>query len=234
MVRQALTDANPPERKRPDRVRAVLSPVMSFVDAILEADRRSPRKQRHTARRIWEWIRAELPEHQVGESTVREYVREKKRQLGASGTVFIPQAYVLGQEAQVDFYEAWADLEGERTKLQVFTMRSMGSVAAFHRAYRRATQQAFLEAHEHAFAYFGGVFRTLRYDNLKAAVKKVVRGYRREETARVLLHSDRIGALPVSSAIQRKLMKKAAWKAKWATSGETTGFPFQPLKTWRS
>jgi transposase len=159
---------------------------MSFVDAILEADRRSPRKQRHTARRIWERIRAELPEHEVGESTVREYVREKKRQLGASGTVFIPQAYVLGQEAQVDFYEAWADLEGERTKLQVFTMRSMGSGAAFHRAYRRATQQAFLEAHEHAFAYFGGVFRTLRYDNLKAAVKKVVRGYRREETARFI------------------------------------------------
>lgn len=186
MVRQALTDANPPERKRPDRARPVLGPVMSFVDAILEGDRRAPRKQRHTAHRIWERISTELPEHEVGESTVRGYVREKKRQLGASGAVFIPQAYALGQEAQVDFYEAWADLEGERTKLHVFTMRSMGSGAAFHRAYRRATQQAFLEAHEHAFVYFGGVFRTLRYDNLKAAVKKVVRGYRREETARFI------------------------------------------------
>ena len=74
-------------------LRQVLRPVMSFVDAILEADRRAPRKQRHTARRIWERISAELPEHEVGEATVREYVREKKRQLGASGTVFIPQAY---------------------------------------------------------------------------------------------------------------------------------------------
>ena len=45
-------------------------------------------------------------------------------------------------------------------------MRSMASGDAFHRAYTNATQQAFLEAHEHAFAYFGGVFRTLRYDNL--------------------------------------------------------------------
>jgi hypothetical protein len=72
MVRQALTDANPPERKRPDRARPALGPVMSFVDAILEADRRAPRKQRHTARRIWERISTELFEHEVGESTVRE------------------------------------------------------------------------------------------------------------------------------------------------------------------
>jgi len=65
-------------------------------------------------------------------------------------------------------------------------MRSMASGAAFHRAYPRATQQAFLDAHEHAFAYFGGVFRLLRYDNLKAAVKKILRGYQREETARFI------------------------------------------------
>src|SRR6202158_339884 len=65
-------------------------------------------------------------------------------------------------------------------------MRSMGSGAAFHRAYRRATQQAFLEAHEYAFGYFGGVFHTLRYDNLKAAVKKILRGFRREETVRFI------------------------------------------------
>ena len=62
----------------------------------------------------------------------------------------------------------------------------MASGAAFHRAYRRATQQAFLEAHEEAFAYFGGVFRRLRYDNLAAAAKRVLRGSRREETARFI------------------------------------------------
>ncbi len=63
-------------------------------------------------------------------------------------------------------------------------MRSMGSGAAFHRAYLHATQQAFLEAHERAFDYFGGVFRLLRYDNLASAVRKILRGYRREETVR--------------------------------------------------
>ena len=86
----------------------------------------------------------------------------------------------------MDWYEAWAELSGEQVRLQVFSMRSMASGAAFHRAYRHATQQAFLEAHEHAFGYFGGVFGTLRYDNLKAAVKKILRGYRREETARFI------------------------------------------------
>ena len=65
-------------------------------------------------------------------------------------------------------------------------MRSMASGAAFHRAYLHATQQAFLEAHEHAFAYFGGVFRLLRYDNLASAVRKILRGHRREETVRFM------------------------------------------------
>ena len=74
----------------------------------------------------------------------------------------VPQSYVPGHEAQVDWHEAWADIGGERTRVQVFAMRSMASGAAFHRAYLHATQQAFLEAHEHAFAYFGGVFRLLR------------------------------------------------------------------------
>ena len=96
----------------------------------------------------------------------------------------MPQSYAWGSEAQVDWYEAVADLGGDRVKLQVFCMRSMASGAAFHRAYPRATQQAFLEAHEHAFAYFGGVHRVLRYDNLTSAVRKILRGQRREETVR--------------------------------------------------
>jgi transposase len=98
----------------------------------------------------------------------------------------VPQSYDWGVEAQVDWYEAYADLDGERVKLQVFEMRSMASGAAYHRAYLRATQQAFLEAHELAFHYFGGVFCRLRYDNLSSAVKKILRGYERELTARFI------------------------------------------------
>ena len=83
------------------------------------------------------------------------------------------------------WYEAYADVAGERTKLQVFAMRSMASGAAFHCAFAHATQQAFLEAHELAFCFFHGVFRKLRYDNLTAAVKKIIQGYGREEDSSV-------------------------------------------------
>ena len=79
-----------------------------------------------------------------------------------------------------------AKLGGERCKLQFFAMRSMASGDAFHRAYTNATQQAFLDAHEHAFHYFDGVFRTLRYDNLASAVKKILRGRQRVETERII------------------------------------------------
>jgi hypothetical protein len=100
--------------------------------------------------------------------------------------VFIPQSYPPAAEAQCDWYEAFADLGGERIKLQVFAMRSMFSGASFHRAYPRATQQAFLEAHELAFVRFGGVFHTLRYDNLTSAVRRILRGYHREEAERFI------------------------------------------------
>ena len=185
MVRQAIAGALPPAHRYPARVKPKLDVVAAFIDQVLDEDRRAPRKQRHTARRIYRRILTEFADAAVAESTVRNHVRNRKRAMGlVQRETFVPQSYVLGHEAQVDWYEAWADLGGERTRMQVFAMRSMASGAAFHRAYLHATQQAFLEAHEHAFAYFGGVFRLLRYDNLASAVRKILRGHRREETVR--------------------------------------------------
>ncbi len=98
----------------------------------------------------------------------------------------MPQRYDWGGKGQVDWYEATVDFDEGRQTAHFFTMRSMAGGGAFHTAYFHATQQAFLEAHERAFHYFGGVFRRLRYDNLKSAVKKILRGYQREETNRLI------------------------------------------------
>jgi transposase len=187
VVREAIQSAIPARRKKTERPHMKMAPAVEFIDAILEADRKAPRKQRHTAKRIWERIRAEVPGCTAAGRTVRQYVERRKEALGLTRhETFVPQSYDWGIEAQVDWYEAYADLDGERIKLQVFSLRSMASGAAYHRAYLRATQQAFLEAHELAFHYFGGVFRRLRYDNLSSAVKKILRGYERELTARFI------------------------------------------------
>src|SRR6202790_4762683 len=146
MVREAVRNAVPAQRKKTERPAVKMAAAVSLIEAILEADRKAPRKQRHTARRIWDRIRAEVPGCTAAGRTVRQYVEHRKEALGlARRETFVPQSYDWGVEAQVDWYEAYADLDGERAKLQVFEMRSMASGAAFHRAYPYATQQAFLE-----------------------------------------------------------------------------------------
>jgi len=186
-VREAIGNAVPKERKTAMREKPKLASAIPFIEAILVADQKAPRKQRHTAKRIWRRLKTERPEVDVAESTVREYVHERKIELGlVRGEIFIPQSYRWGQEGQVDWYEAWVDMDGERQRGYLFCLRSMASGGAFHRAYPHANQQAFLEAHELGFEYFGGVFRLLRYDNLKSAVKRILRGRQREETARFI------------------------------------------------
>lgn len=187
MVRQALASALPPNRKPYGRAKPKLESIKDYIDGILDSDRNAPRKQRHTAHRIWTRVQSELPDVKISESQVRRYVRQRKHEVGlAALEIFVPQSYSFGQEAQVDWYEAIARLGVDERKLYFFSMRSMASGDAFHCAYPHATQQALLDAHEKAFAYFGGVFRTLRYDNMGSLVKKILRGYQRIETERII------------------------------------------------
>jgi transposase len=125
-VRRALASPLPPARKPPEgRSAPKLGAYRPLIDAWLEGDRTAPRKQRHTARRIWRRL---LDEHgaDVAESTVREYVRQRRRAMGwPVGEVFIPQVHAPGAEAEVDWGEAQVDLAGVRTKVQLFFMREL-------------------------------------------------------------------------------------------------------------
>jgi transposase len=184
-VRQALVSAVPPARKRPvGRPAPKLGDWRDLIDSWLIADRRAPRKQRHTAKRIFERLR---DEHgvEVSERQVRRFVRERRQQLGELvDEVFVPLCAEPGAEAEVDWGEATVVIAGVATRVFLFLMRACFSGGCFVQAHTRENQQAFLEGHVAALEFFGGVFGLVRYDNLGSAVAKVMKGRRRVETDR--------------------------------------------------
>lgn len=184
-VRQALLSALPPVKRSPaHRPAPKLAAYRAIIDAWLEADRAAPRKQRHTAKRIHRRL---VDEHgaDVAETTVRDYVRARKRVMGwPVGEVFVPQVHAPGIGAEVDWGQAQVELVGVATSVHLFLMRASFSGAAFCQASLVETQQAFLELHVEALEWFGGVFEEIRFDNLTSAVKQVLRGRRRVETDR--------------------------------------------------
>jgi transposase len=184
-VRSALESPLPAVKRTPvGRPAPKLGPFRAVIDGWLEADREAPRKQRHTAKRIWRRLVDELGAD-VAQSTVRDYVRQRKREMGwAVGEVFVPQVHAPGREAEVDWGQAMVVLAGEATTVHLFVMRASFSGAAFCQASLVETQQAFLEMHALAFEWFGGVFPEIRFDNLTSAVKKVLKGRRRIESDR--------------------------------------------------
>lgn len=183
-VRQALESAIPPPKQAPEsRPAPKLGPYRGIIDEILENDREAPRKQRHTARRIWQRL---VEEHGavVSERQVCRYVHDKRRELGEVGEVFVPLIADAGVEAEVDWGQATVRLGGEDVVVHLFAMRACFSGAAFVMAFGEETQQAFLEGHVRALEWHGGVFDLIRYDNLKSAVARVLRGRRRVESDR--------------------------------------------------
>jgi transposase len=177
-VRKMLRHSIPPgyRRKEPPK-RPKLGPWMGVIDAILEQDQQQPAKQRHTARRIFDRLRAEhgFP---GGYTIVKDYVRLCRQR---SQEVFVPLTHAPGT-AQVDFGQAVAVVAGEECTAHFFAMDLPHCDAIFVMAFPAESTEAFLEGHLRAFAYFGGVPRSILYDNTKLAVTRILGDGTRQKT----------------------------------------------------
>ena len=177
-VRKMLAYSVPPgyRREGPPR-RPKLEAFTGVIDAILEGDSRVPRKQRHTAKRVFERLK---DEHGFdGQYTiVKDYVRERRRR---GQEMFVPLSHAPGH-AQCDFGEAVAIVGGVERKVHYFVLDLPHSDGCFVKAYPAETTEAFLDGHVSAFALLGGVPQSILYDNTKLAVARILGDGRRKRT----------------------------------------------------
>ena len=177
-VRKMTAYSVPPgyRRQNPPR-KAKLEPFTGVIDRILESDLGVPRKQRHTAKRIFERLRDEYGV--VGQYTiVKDYVREHRRQ---AREMFVPLSHSPGH-AQCDFGEAMVVIGGVERKAHCFVIDLPHSDGCFIKAYPAETTEAFLDGHVSAFAFLGGVPQSILYDNTKLAVARILGDGRRKRT----------------------------------------------------
>ena len=177
-VRKMLVFAVPPGyRRSKPRPRPKLDAFAALIDQILAADLSAPAKQRHTAKRIYERLRAE---HGFAGSytTVKDYVRARRHRRRE---MFVPLAHPPGH-AQVDFGEAMAVIGSEPCKVHLFCLDLPHSDACFVKAYPAERIEALLDGHNAAFAFLGGVPRSILYDNTKLAVARILGGGERRRT----------------------------------------------------
>ena len=169
-VRKMLRYSAPPgyQRQQPAR-RPKLDAWTGTIDQILKEDRARGRKQRHTARRIFERLRDEHS-YAGGYTIVKDYVRLRKL---SQREMFMPLEHPPG-DAQADFGEAMIVIGGVERKGHYLAVDLPHSDDCFVMAFPAETTEAFLEGHNHAFAYFGGVPRTILYDNTKLAVARIL------------------------------------------------------------
>src|SRR3954465_11247409 len=177
-LQKILAHPEPPGyRRKAPRPRPKLEAFLPVLHQILQDDKKAPRKQRHTARRIFERLRDEHG-HTGGLTIVKEAVAARKLR---TAEVFIPLAHRPG-EAQVDFGQAEVTLDGRTVTVALFVMTLPYSDAVFVCAFPRECTEAFLEGHVRAFAFLGGVPRRISYDNSRIAVAKIVGSRERKVT----------------------------------------------------
>ncbi len=173
-LKKILEHSEPPGyRQAAPRPRKKLGAYLERIQQILKEDQAMPRKQRHTAKRIWERLREDG--FTGGYTVVKDAVRELTQK---NQEVFVPLVHRPG-EAQVDFGHALAKVNGQLRKVAFFVMALPYSDASFVMAFERECTETFWEGHVRAFEFFGGVPQRITYDNTKVAVSQILGKERR-------------------------------------------------------
>jgi transposase len=158
-------------------LRPKLGAFVGIIDAILAADKERPKKQRHTAKRIFERLR---DEHGFTDKVtiVKDYVSGCRQR---SQEMFVPLLHPPGH-AQVDFGEAIGEIGGVERKIHFLAMDLPHSDAIFVVGYPAETTEAFCDGHARAFEFFDGVPQSILYDNTKIAVARILGDGKRKRT----------------------------------------------------
>lgn len=167
-LEKILTHSQPPGYRRRQPYSSKLDAHVDWVKSILESDKSQPRKQRHTAKRIFERLQTER-RFDGGYSIVKELILNLKR---TNQEVFMPLDHPPG-EAQVDYFEALANIAGVLQKAHCFAMSLPHSDMFFIKAYPRECTESFWDGHVGAFAFFGGVPNRISYDNSRIAIRQI-------------------------------------------------------------
>ena len=179
VIRRAIESADPGEyRLVQERPAPVLGPWKEKIDALLVESQKMRRKQRYTARKIYQELQKQG--YDGSEVTVSRYVGQKRR-MSEANQVFLPLEFDPGEDAQVDWGEAVVEMAGEQVVVQMFILRLNYSHARFVMAFPFQKQEAFFEGHIQAFRFFGAVPKRITYDNLKTAVYRILSGRNRTE-----------------------------------------------------
>jgi transposase len=157
-------------------VKPKIGPYLERIAGILESDMALPKKQRHTAKRVFERIQQEG--YEGGYTAVKDVVRELKR---TSQEVFVPLIHRPG-EAQMDFGQALVKMDGVLRKVMFFAMALPYSDAMFIVAYSRECTETFQDGHVRAFKFFGGVPSRISYDNARTSVSQIIGAHARKLT----------------------------------------------------
>jgi len=177
-LQKILEHSEPPGyRQSKPREKRKIGPYLSFIEETLHADQKAPRKQRHTAKRLFTRLISECG-YQGGYTAVKEAVRAFRQK---TQEVFIPLSHPRGW-AQVDFGYAEIELAGERIDIAFFVMTLPFSDAFFVCVFPRECTETFQEGHKRAFEFFEGVPVRISYDNSRIAVISIGKGSKRKLT----------------------------------------------------